>query len=84
MIHLNLTRQDWMDRAECRAHPDPDMWFRAEQPSGTTREKEAVAYVCSTCAVMAECVDYAIAIDAEGVWGGLTSAERRRVRRRCK
>ena len=83
MIHLNLTRQDWMDRAECRERPDPDMWFRAEWPT-KPRELDAVRYVCGTCAVQAECLEYAIKIDAEGVWGGLTSSERRRVRRRHK
>lgn len=46
------------------------------------REKDA-AVACMRCAVVAECGIYAlVAREPLGVWGGMTSTERRRILRR--
>jgi WhiB family redox-sensing transcriptional regulator len=39
--------------------------------------------VCSMCAVKTECRDYALQLptNPDGIWGGLTERERRRLRR---
>ena len=40
--------------------------------------------LCSTCAVKQECLDYALRNNEDGVWGGLTANERRKVKRIAK
>jgi len=37
--------------------------------------------VCARCAVRAECLDYAMTVDADAVWGGTSARERNRLRR---
>lgn len=71
----------WMLQGACRGH-DTDVWF-SEAP-------EAIAYaksVCSTCPVRVSCQEYALADVSlcwrdTGVWGSLSSDERRRIRRK--
>jgi WhiB family transcriptional regulator, redox-sensing transcriptional regulator len=67
----------WHDEARCRQH-DPDLFFAA----GARSERRAKA-VCDRCPVAAQCLEFAVECRAEfGVWGGLTSRERRRLMRR--
>lgn len=70
----------WMDDAACLVASDAEVFF-------PKNEDEAIAThvaktYCATCAVTAECLRYAIEerID-HGVWGGLTSKERRKLRK---
>jgi WhiB family transcriptional regulator, redox-sensing transcriptional regulator len=67
----------WARRGACRSI-DPDLFF----PLAPTQTQETRAKaVCAGCPVVDECLDYAIgAGEAEGIWGGLTPAERRRRR----
>lgn len=67
----------WVSRGACRGAPT-DLFF-PEQPG----EAEPALQVCRRCPVRAECAAYALAIPGlEGIWGGLTEADRRRHRRR--
>ena len=53
---------------------EPDLWFASRT---SPRLAEAVAD-CQQCPVLHLCAAYAVAADErEGVWGGLTAAERR-------
>jgi WhiB family redox-sensing transcriptional regulator len=63
--------EQWMDWALCTAE-DPELFF----PKSNGRAKKAKA-VCARCAVAAECLAFAQKNGiVEGVWGGLTEAER--------
>lgn len=69
-------RDAWMDEALC-AQTDPEMFF--PDRGGSSREAKKV---CAECDVREQCLAYALAHDVRvGVWGGLTSRERRRLRR---
>ncbi len=70
---------DWREAGAC-VGVDADLFF----PVGEELEKIAAAKsVCATCPVRDDCLQYSIATNqTEGVWGGLTPAERRRLRRR--
>jgi WhiB family redox-sensing transcriptional regulator len=62
---------DWTARAACTSH-DPDMFF----PLPTQSAASAVA-VCRQCAVVDECLDFAIAHGERfGVWGGRRATDR--------
>lgn len=58
----------WTRDAACIDYP-PDWWYatRGEQ-------LRAAKAICAGCPVRAQCLD---AADGEGIWGGLTTYERR-------
>jgi WhiB family redox-sensing transcriptional regulator len=72
---------DWMQDALC-AEVGGDLWF----PENGENPAEALA-VCRRCPVQEECLDHADEIEgtgrytAMGIWGGMTSAQRRSRRR---
>jgi WhiB family redox-sensing transcriptional regulator len=69
-------RPAWHRLANCRG-VDPELFFPARGAS-TGEAKE----VCRGCVVRIECLDYAVAAnEKQGIWGGLSERERRRVRR---
>lgn len=69
----------WRDDALCKGF-DPGVFFPDE---GDTA---AIAYaksICEGCPVIEECLSYAVEMNqTEGIWGGTTKQERRRLRRR--
>jgi len=67
----------WRDQAACRGL-DTAIFF----PSSDV-EAGAAKAVCATCPVRDSCLEWALGTRQEdGVWGGLTDTERRRLRRR--
>ena len=61
---MATTSPAWMDRAACTSRPDLD-WFDLDCNLQPCLE------VCITCPVADDCLDYAIAHQAEhGMWGG--------------
>jgi WhiB family redox-sensing transcriptional regulator len=68
--------RDWMDAANC-ATTDPDAFL--PEKGGSTRRAKAV---CAECDVTAQCLAYALANgEDQGVYGGLSAVERRRLKR---
>lgn len=67
---------DFWDDAACLG-VDPDLFY----PERGQSTKDAKA-VCSSCAVRAECLDYALATNQKfGIWGGTSERERRRIKK---
>jgi WhiB family redox-sensing transcriptional regulator len=71
----------WRDHAACR-FAAPELFF----PAGTTGvaldEIEAAKAVCKACPVQDACLRFAFETKQEdGIWGGTTEDERRRLRR---
>jgi WhiB family redox-sensing transcriptional regulator len=68
---------DWRASAACR-DMDTSVFFPASD-----EEAEPAKAVCATCPVVEDCLSFALANRQEqGVWGGMTETERRRLRRR--
>jgi WhiB family transcriptional regulator, redox-sensing transcriptional regulator len=72
---------EWFDSAACRGEPAD--WFfppRSGHHSQVLGAKGKA--VCATCTVQAECLDFAETPPVEqfGLWGGMTTDERRRAR----
>lgn len=64
----------WRQRAACKGL-DPDVFY----PSSDEEADEAKA-ICEICPVRPLCLEHAITFrERDGVWGGLTERERRRV-----
>lgn len=69
--------EEWRDEAACRIVADPDKFFPED---GTV--PNVVPRMCAGCPVAAECLQYALdnKID-HGYWGGVSGAQRIRMRR---
>lgn len=64
----------WRNRAACRGI-DPDIFFPV-----TDEEAGPAKAVCDVCPVREACLEFALAArEREGVWGGATERERRRI-----
>ena len=72
---------DWRDHALCRG-VDAGIFHPADEEDDETVSEPAKA-ICRQCPVREACLEHAIAVrEKHGVWGGLTSRERRRLIRR--
>lgn len=64
----------WRQRAECRG-ADPDIFYPA-----SSEEAEEARAICRGCSVMEACLEWALSNrERDGVWGGATESERRRM-----
>ncbi len=69
----------WHRQAACRERPDGD-WFARDGDSCETAKR-----ICAGCLVRGACGAWALRQDPslDGTWGGLTQADRRRLRRQA-
>jgi WhiB family transcriptional regulator, redox-sensing transcriptional regulator len=68
-------KHDWRDKGACRGI-DPEIFYPADDDD----PGEAAKAVCAECAVRQACLEHALSSrEKEGVWGGATERERRRM-----
>jgi WhiB family transcriptional regulator, redox-sensing transcriptional regulator len=65
----------FLEEASCRGL-DPELFY-AEGGASVARAKA----VCAICPLRSKCLDWAIAREEFGVWGGTTARERAAIRR---
>lgn len=71
----------WMEDGMCHGCEDPDIFFPENDAKATRQAKR----LCARCPVRAACAEYAIdRPHLAGIWGGLTSADRSRIRRQSR
>lgn len=71
-----LTNQTWRQLAACRG-VEPEIFYPVSD-----EEAEVAKAVCGQCSVRQPCLEYALATrERDGVWGGNTEKERRRILR---
>ena len=71
---LNEAAEDWSTRAACKGL-DPSIFYPP-----TDEEADEAKAICATCPVQADCLEHAIELrEKNGVWGGATERERRRM-----
>ena len=77
MTDRSSTDRPWNDRAACKGL-DPLVFFPDE-----AEDPEPAKAICAACSVRESCLEFALANRRlEGVWGGCTERERRRIVRR--
>lgn len=77
-IAAAVAARDWAEEALC-AQVDPDLWF--PEKGGPTAQAKAV---CQLCPVRRECLQEALDANIrEGIWGGLSTNERRLLKGRA-
>ena len=70
----------WRLEAACRGWPQPEVFFPGR---GDTNAVRAARAVCAGCPVREPCLAFALAEHIlEGVWGGTSERQRRRLRAR--
>jgi WhiB family transcriptional regulator, redox-sensing transcriptional regulator len=76
-----MARDDeWMTKAKCREIDEPDPIFFPRVPKGVKVDYKVAKSICHVCTVRRTCLAYAIAHrETEGVWGGRSPGERRRM-----
>jgi WhiB family redox-sensing transcriptional regulator len=66
----------WHNRAACRGL-DPAIFYPSDEDEA---EAEVAKAVCGECPVREACLEHALARrEKDGVWGGFTERERRRI-----
>jgi WhiB family redox-sensing transcriptional regulator len=58
---------------------DPEVFFPFESQAADVARAKAV---CARCPLATDCLEVALGHRAEGIWGGTTTAEREKIRRR--
>jgi WhiB family transcriptional regulator, redox-sensing transcriptional regulator len=72
-----FVQDDWRQDAACKG-ADIDLFFAIDD-EGIGHAKE----ICAVCPVRHECLEWALTNHQDdGIWGGFTEVERRRIRRR--
>jgi len=75
-------RAGWWTRAAC-APADPELFFPISYAGPALRQVARAKAICARCPIQRECLSYALGAGAiQGVWGGMTEEERRRLARR--
>jgi WhiB family redox-sensing transcriptional regulator len=73
---------DWRERALCRGY-DPEIWFPVGTSGPALLQIAEAKSVCRRCPVTPECLTWALESGQDdGVWGGMSEDERRRLKRR--
>jgi WhiB family redox-sensing transcriptional regulator len=68
---MNLT---WRQHAACRGL-DPEIFYPA-----TDEEADVAKAICNVCAIRQACLEHALGSrERDGIWGGATEKERRRI-----
>lgn len=76
MKQYTFDRPDWHNYAACRGHPT-EWWFPADKRPISARAK----LICKNCPVNAECLEYGLNHEWYGVWGGMGTRTRVRIRK---
>jgi hypothetical protein len=71
---------DWSRESACRGKSptnrgEPDNYFPERGVNPTNARS-----ICPQCPVVDECLSYGIIYDEDGIWGGLTRKERKRLK----
>lgn len=77
---MSTITTSWRDRAACRGL-DPEIFYPVSD-----EDADEAKSICAVCPVREACLEYALANrERDGVWGGATERERRRlIRQRRK
>jgi WhiB family redox-sensing transcriptional regulator len=82
---MAIVTEEWQRHAACKG-PKAELFFPPPAPERkeerAERERDAKA-ICASCAVLGDCLQYALKIrEAHGIWGGTTELERRAITER--
>ena len=72
-------RGPWQFEEPSCAEVGGDFWF--PEKNGIAIELQIAKKICASCTHKTECLEWALANEDFGIWGGTTNIERRRIKR---
>jgi len=78
---LFATTIGWRDEAKCK-DADLSLFFPVGTTGPAVQQIADAKRVCFECTCRAECLEFAITTNQDGIWGGASEEERRVMRRR--
>jgi WhiB family transcriptional regulator, redox-sensing transcriptional regulator len=77
-------RAEWWSAAACLT-ADPELFFPISSSGLALTQVAQAKAICAHCGIQQACLSYALDADpVQGIWGGTTEAERRRLSRRSR
>lgn len=67
------------DTAEC-ATENPELWFAEDTLTPVREDIELARAICQSCSQQVKCLAWGLRNEDFGMWGGLTSNERRHLK----
>lgn len=84
-VKVERLDESWKRRGKCRTSKiATDMFFTPDEDDDKRQERSlihVVAPVCGECPVSGNCLDWAMKMNEQGIWGGTTTEERRTLKR---
>ena len=74
-VHVEYRPEPWQQHAACRGYPTE--WFYTEH---NQQIMDQCRRLCDRCPVKQECLDAGLRRNELGIWGGLSSDQRGRIR----
>jgi WhiB family redox-sensing transcriptional regulator len=59
----------------------PDLFFTKDDMRASYSHLDKVLRLCDSCQMQSECLEYALRVNVQGIWGGTTEGMRRQIRR---
>lgn len=77
LLDFHPTLRRIRNQGACRDTEDPDEFF----PSRHENSPRIIKKFCRHCPVQTDCLQWAVEQREEGVWGGMTDEQRKKLRR---
>lgn len=79
----------WMKKGKCRTSGvNPEMFYAPDEDdpeTGKKRQERSILWkvkpICGSCPVSGNCLDWAMTLNEQGIWGGTTTEERQVLKR---
>jgi WhiB family transcriptional regulator, redox-sensing transcriptional regulator len=79
----SFTSTSWWSQAACRS-ADPELFFPISALDASSRDVARAKAICGRCGARPQCLAHAMeAGSLQGIWGGTTEEDRRRLRVRA-
>jgi WhiB family redox-sensing transcriptional regulator len=84
---VKVVDKDWREKAACRGLTAPDyIWFPprgryVSTRAGAISPTQRLLDLCEGCPVRITCLDFAIAGNEPGIWGGTSFRQRRAIKK---
>jgi WhiB family redox-sensing transcriptional regulator len=80
-MSLAWQRDGWRSRGACLT-ADPDLFFPISAAGASAAQVAKAKRICAGCQVRSDCLSFALPQrDMQGIWGGTTDDERKKLRR---
>jgi WhiB family redox-sensing transcriptional regulator len=92
MFESNQQLKDWQELSRAiddapsqpQCYNFPEAYFPEKGTAGNANEFGWAKQMCDECPVKKRCAEYALRWEVHGIWGGLSSTDRREARKKLR